>query len=299
MDQPNKEQKHDHIALYVVYAAAAYFGFTFLLKGGKAKAAVIDPNKVAEPPHSYAAVKTPAYVPATNTNYQSTISSKTTWIAESFPLRKGMKGASVRQLQQKLGVSADGAFGAKTEAALLQQYGSTTMSKAQFQSLFSTITASGKSSVSAKSSSADTSTILKSGSRGPDVYRLQKWLGFKDKKVAKKGEPIADSIFGKQTLSALQKKTAQSFISVDHLAALQKQIGGFATGIASGFAGEVIVTNRTATILNNNLIPLHTVPRNTILGTRLMELTDPQQQKTYTQFRTIDGLYRWVEKDAA
>ncbi len=361
-------KKKDNTALYIVYAAAAYFGIQLLLKPKRAAAATITPYPVTDTPTAAAnpayvpepmpAATVPATAPATwkaetfplrkgmkgakvkamqqklgvtadgafgnNTEtallqqygvstvsqaqYQTIMGGQTTkatvapyagtsnWVTESFPLRKGMKGASVRVLQQKLGVSADGAFGANTEAALVKKFGVATVSQALFRSITQPVTTSFTNlleTILPKSATGkDISPILKSGSKGADVYRLQKWLGFKDKKAAKKGEPIADSIFGKQTTTALQKKTGQTFISVSHMNTLMKQIAGM------GYAGEVLVTRRPATILDNNLLPHRSVPENTILGTRLMELTDPQEQRAYTQFKTVDGFHRWVDKDA-
>lgn len=361
------DKKKENTALYIVYAAAAYFGLQFLLKPKRAAAAAVVTYPAASNP---AAPTTTTTVPETYVDPAPTTSAAT-WTAESFPLRKGMKGSKVKALQQKLGVSADGAFGNNTETALLRTYGISTVSQAQYQTIVSGlpktptstaaptsgswvaegfplrkgmkgshvkalqqklgITADGafgnnteaalltKYGVTTVSqelfrsitqpltststnllniitpkpvSTKDTSTILKSGSRGADVYRLQKWLGFKDKNVARKGEPIADSVFGKQTLTALQKKTGQSFISVDHLSSLMKQMSGM------GYAGELLVTKRAATILDSNLLPHRTVPENTILGTRTMELKDPQEQKAYTQFKTVDGFHRWVDRDA-
>ena len=359
-------KKKDNTALYIVYAAAAYFGIQFLLKPKRASAATITtypgtdmpapPPGAAYVPEQPAAATVPAATPVTwkaegfplrkgmkgakvkamqqrlgitadgafgdNTEsalqqqygfstvtqvqYQTIVGGAATkaampaatgsgtWVAESFPLRKGMKGASVKVLQQKLGVSADGAFGAGTEAAALKKFGVTTVSQTLFRSITQPVvtTVTNLLETIFPTPGKDTSTILKSGSKGTDVYRLQKWLGFKDKKVAKKGEPIADSVFGKQTLNALQKKTGQTFISVAHLSTLTKQMAGM------GYAGEVLVTKRAATILDSNLLPHRSVPENTILGTRLMELSDPQERKAYTQFQTIDGLRRWVDKDA-
>lgn len=309
MEQKSKQQKQENVAIYFVYAAAAYFGLTFLLKGNKASAATLSPYKVADPPVIYKEPATQVYepvaVPKAATKTKQSTPAKTPWIAESFPLRKGMKGASVKTLQQKLGVTADGAFGANTEAALVKQYGIPTVTKDKYQSILKPVSALSRlvDAVTTKPATADTTAILKSGSKGQDVYRLQKWLGFKDKKTAKKGEPVADSAFGKQTLAALQKKTGQSAISVGQLNSLTTQGGGIINWLTSGqsgmgYAGEIIVTKREATVLNNNLMPQHTVPKNTILGTRLMELTDPEQQKSYTQFQTIDGFRRWVDKDA-
>lgn len=361
-------QKKDNAVLYIIYAAAAYFGVQFLLKPKRSDPVAITKYPVADMPspapgvtylqEQPPAASAPATITATwkaesfplqkgmkgakvkaiqqklgitadgafgnNTElsllqqhgisrvsqaqYQSITGGQATkntpavypksntWVVESFPLRKGMKGASVKVLQEKLGVTADGAFGANTETALLKKFGVVTISQTLFNSITQPVTSTFANLLETilpkPVSGKDTSLILKSGSKGKDVYRLQRWLGFKDKKAAKKGEFIADSIFGNQTLAALQKKTGQTFISVDHLNTLMKQVAGM------GYAGELLVTKQPATILDSNLLPHRSVPENTILGTRLMEMTDPQEQKTYTQFKTVDGVLRWVNKDA-
>lgn len=58
-----------------------------------------------------------------------------TYVNESFPLSKGMKGSNTMALQSKIGVTADGYFGDATETALKKAYGVTTCS----QELFSRI----------------------------------------------------------------------------------------------------------------------------------------------------------------
>lgn len=354
-------KKKENPALYIVYAAAAYFGLQLILKPKRATAAAIVTYPASEPVQQ-TTTTSPVTEPVTDP-----VATAATWIAERFPLRKGMKGTKIKALQQKLGVSADGAFGNNTETALLKKFGISTVSQAQYQSITAGQTnqsgasnsaaategfplrkgmkgarvkalqqklgitadgAFGKNTEAAliskygvntvsedlfrsitqpvtttftnllnlitpkTSGTRDTSAVLKSGSRGSDVYRLQKWLGFKDKAAAKKGEPVADSIFGNQTLVALQKKTGASTITVDQLNARTKPLAGM------GYAGEILVTKRAVMILDSNLLPHRTVPENTILGTRMMELTDPQEQKAYTQFKTVDGFHRWVDKDA-
>lgn len=52
-----------------------------------------------------------------------------------FPLKKGDRGEEVRQLQEALGISADGIFGSQTEAKVLERLGTSTVSKSQFNSL--------------------------------------------------------------------------------------------------------------------------------------------------------------------
>lgn len=59
-----------------------------------------------------------------------------TYVTESFPLRKGMKGTNTMTLQSRIGVTADGYFGDATEQALSKAYGVTTCS----QELFTKIT---------------------------------------------------------------------------------------------------------------------------------------------------------------
>lgn len=292
MSDTTKQKKQENVAMYFVYAAAAYFGLQFLLKRPAAAATVTNynPDKTAAQQTPQDEVITTVYDPVPVTKQVK--SSTTKWIAESFPLRKGMKGTKVAVLQMKLGVNADGAFGDKTEAALLRQYGTKSLSLEKFKTIVQA------TSTSIKSTSTDKSTVLKMGSKGPDVYRLQKWLGFKDKKAAKKGEPVADSAFGKITQTTLQKKTGLSAISLNQLSILIS--GGGAKGIGSmGFLGEVVITKKDTIIFNGNLQPHCQVKKNTILGRRILDLEDRQQQKTFTQFQTIDGFRRWVDKEAA
>ena len=313
-DNPNG-QKHDNIAMYFVYAAAAYFGFTFLMKGSnKSNAATINPYKVAEPPpvstvSNYTQPTQPIVVPVITKSTTVNKSVATKWVPEFFPLAKGMKGTSVKALQLKLGVKADGIFGANTEAALFKKFGIKSLTADKYQSIVKpapTVMTNIVNALTAKPNTIitpDTSKILTSGSKGADVYKLQKWLGFKDKAAAKKGEPIADSIFGKQTLSALQKKTGQTFISVDQLNTLMAQGNGFVSWITGGKLGmgltdELLITKQSTTIYDNNLIPVSAVPANTILGKMQMSMKPPQQPKTFIRFLTMDGKRRWVEQDA-
>lgn len=229
MNQENKAKDKEPVVIYFVYAAAAWFGLQFLMgknRAGAAPAAILPEQRQPAPVYTPAEVAVP--VPHTPARSATKVQSK--WITESFPLRKGMKGGQVAVLQKKLGVVADGAFGDKTEVALLQQHGISTITQAQFnsitqgspwQQLVNTVTAIAK-----PKPVQDNSPILKSGSKGAEVYRLQKWLGFKDKGQAKKGDFIADSSFGSQTQAALQKRTGQVAISTSHLNTLMLQGGG-------------------------------------------------------------------------
>ncbi|MBS1773918.1 MAG: hypothetical protein JST82_13755 [Bacteroidetes bacterium] len=202
--------KQDHTVQYIIYAAAAYFGLQYLLKPKRATAAIVtvQPTEqvvVADDTPATTKPVQPVVVPTQPIVATSTNST------ESFPLHKDMKGQRVQALQQKLGVTADGIFGNQTEAALLKQYGVTTVTASQYASIMLSKVKTATPVIT------NTTAVLKKGSSGENVYRLQKWLGFKDRAVAKKGEQVADSAFGPQTEAALLKKTGQRSIAVNLL----------------------------------------------------------------------------------
>ncbi len=202
-------EKKDNTVLYIVYAAAAYFGLQYLLQPKRVAAAMVVQPPVKEAvivddttmvPPARQTASAAAQVPATNVN-------------ESFPLRKGMRGQRIKAIQQKLGITADGIFGNGTEAALIRQYRISTVSEVQYRNIMQP----GQKPFVSPVSHTVTTTVLKKGSKGKDVYRLQQWLGFKDKRIAKRGEPIADSDFGTHTETALLKKTGRAWISTASL----------------------------------------------------------------------------------
>ena len=204
MEENKQKGKQDHTVRYIVYAAAAYFGLQYLFKPKRATATVValptTKEVVADEREANTTVN-PIVVPSQ--------SSGTMYTTESFPLRRGMRGQRVQALQQKLGVKADGIFGSETQAALFKQFGITTVTASQYPSIM-------LSKLKATSQAVQTSRglVLKRGSKGVDVYRLQQWLGFKDKAAARSGERVADSDFGQQTEAVLLSKTGQSSISV-------------------------------------------------------------------------------------
>lgn len=57
------------------------------------------------------------------------------YVSESFPLKKGMKGDNVKKLQNALGVTADGMFGNNTENALYAKYKVTSCNQTLFDSI--------------------------------------------------------------------------------------------------------------------------------------------------------------------
>jgi hypothetical protein len=57
------------------------------------------------------------------------------WTAETFPLKKGMFGGQVKNLQTALGIGDDGKFGSGTESKVMAKFGSPSVTKAQYDSL--------------------------------------------------------------------------------------------------------------------------------------------------------------------
>ena len=195
LEEQKQTGKGEHTVRYIIYAAAAYFGLQYLLKPKRATAAIVTLQPATEiVVDNDSAVVMPKQPVAISNN------------AESFPLRKGMRGKRIQALQQKLGVTADGVFGSETQSALFRQFSITSVTASQYPSIML--------SKLKTVQPTNTSPVLKRGSRGADVYRLQKWLGFKDKASAKQGERIADSDFGQQTENALYSKTGQLSISI-------------------------------------------------------------------------------------
>lgn len=205
LQEQKQTGKQDHTVRYIIYAAAAYFGLQYLFKPKRATATV-----VTLPPTEQVVVANDSTAAAPVKTVISPIQTAVkTSSSESFPLRKGMRGQRIQALQQKLGVSADGIFGNQTAAALSRQFGITTVTAPQYASIMLS-----KQKVVPPTVSTNTNLVLKKGSKGADVYRLQKWLGFKDRAAARKGEPIADSDFGQQTENAVLRRTGQRSISI-------------------------------------------------------------------------------------
>lgn len=124
---------------------------------------------------------------SSNTNSTTTLNAK-------LILKKGSKGAEVRELQKRLGFTGsniDGDFGAKTLAALLAQKKVSQISLAAF----------------ATTNILNFNLMLKRGSKGAEVIELQKRLGF--------AGAAADGDFGVKTESALfaMKKVKQTTLN--------------------------------------------------------------------------------------
>lgn len=111
-------------------------------------------------------------------------------------LKRGMSGAPVKRLQEKLGISADGIFGPGTEKAVRDYQSSVGLSVDGI---------AGPDTFSAIG--LDELVLLRVGTRGETVKKLQKAL-----------EITADGIFGAGTEKAVREFQSANGLKVDGLA---------------------------------------------------------------------------------
>lgn len=111
-------------------------------------------------------------------------------------LKRGLKGAPIKRLQKKLGVTADGDFGPGTEKALKDWQGANGL-VADGIAGPDTFAAIGLPEL----------ILLRRGSRGEQVKKMQKGLGID-----------ADGIFGKGTEAAVKKFQASFGLAEDGMA---------------------------------------------------------------------------------
>lgn len=120
---PNKKSYAGYIIGGILLAGGIVF--TFVLKGKDGFTLFQRlKNSIGEKPIPDVAI--PVEAPPAGTS---------SWINESFPLRKGMFGGQIKNLQQALGIGADGKFGAGTESAIKAKFNTITVTKAQYDSL--------------------------------------------------------------------------------------------------------------------------------------------------------------------
>jgi len=111
-------------------------------------------------------------------------------------LKRGLKGAPVKRLQEKLGITADGAFGPGTEKAVKAFQASAGLAADGIAGP-DTFTALGLPEL----------VLLRRGSRGAAVKKLQQALGI-----------AADGIFGAGTEAAVKAFQEKNGVTVDGLA---------------------------------------------------------------------------------
>jgi len=114
-------------------------------------------------------------------------------------LKRGLTGAPVKRLQEKLGIDADGIFGPGTEAAV-KDYQKANGLAVDGIAGPDTFTAMGLHEL----------VLLRVGSRGASVKKLQEALGIS-----------ADGIFGRGTEAAVKAFQEEKGLSVDGMAGPQ------------------------------------------------------------------------------
>jgi len=62
-------------------------------------------------------------------------SSSSKWIPETFPLKKGMFGGHIKNLQEALGIGADGKFGSGTEGKVMDKFKKNSVTEAEYDVL--------------------------------------------------------------------------------------------------------------------------------------------------------------------
>lgn len=111
-------------------------------------------------------------------------------------LKKGLKGAPVKRMQEKLGVAADGDFGPGTEAAVKE-----------FQTSHGLVVDGIAGPDTFAAMGLHELVLLRIGSRGEQVKKLQTALGIG-----------ADGVFGKGTKAAVEAFQKESGLTVDGMA---------------------------------------------------------------------------------
>ncbi len=142
-------------------------------------------------------------------------------------LRRGLSGEPVRILQQKLGVDADGIFGAGTDAALRAYQGQNGL-EADGIAGPDTFSHMGLHEL----------VLLQKGNRGETVKKLQTGLGVG-----------ADGVFGAGTEKAVRELQASKNLDVDGIAGPQT------LAFVDGF-GEVTPEVIAASVVSENTQPV-------------------------------------------
>lgn len=121
------------LSLLTVGGIAAYGIYKLYQKRKKQQESetLLATQSILTPAPAQVEVSTPTSTPSAPPSTPST-PAQDTWVSESFPLKKGMKGKNVTRLQEMLGVNQDGYFGNETYNALVEKKLATEIGKARF-----------------------------------------------------------------------------------------------------------------------------------------------------------------------
>lgn len=123
MDFLKKLDNEDKMLIGAVAVAGCVLGYMYWKKKKAEREAQIDVQEIETTPI--------VALPSTATTPFNPVVTTTT-LNKNLVLKKGSKGAEVRNLQTKLGVDADGDFGSITESALLKAKGVKSITLNQF-----------------------------------------------------------------------------------------------------------------------------------------------------------------------
>lgn len=117
--------KEDKILIGAGVLSIGLLGFMYWRKKKAEREATPLPKEIEETPPQQTEIPQAATPPVTIP--------KKIIFNKSKVLKRGSKGAEVRELQQKLGIQADGDFGPKTESALIKSKGVKSITLNQFE----------------------------------------------------------------------------------------------------------------------------------------------------------------------
>jgi hypothetical protein len=95
------------------------------------------------------------------------------WVQEKFPVGKGMFGGMIKNVQVKLGLTADGKFGSGTEAAVVKKWGKKTFDKADYDALVNAEAIAAAKAAAAKAA-AEAAAKAEAASSGGKNYEAVK-----------------------------------------------------------------------------------------------------------------------------
>jgi len=146
----------------------------------------------------------------------------TTGLGTRSLLKRGTRGSGVTALQKRLGIRADGIYGPETQSAVkrLQRRHGLVVDGIVGSQTRAKLVSTSAGSASRGLAGLGQRSVLKRGTRGPDVRTVQQRLGI-----------TADGIYGRQTVSAVKRFQRRHGLRVDGIVGRQtraRMLGGSA-----------------------------------------------------------------------